>query len=224
MSLINDALKKAQQQRQGDQKSERLTPPPPIPRTMPERSGPNALSFLMVFVAGGVLLALIGGGAWWIFQNLGSDPEPTRVVKPVVEEPSTEENQGARSTMGEVRETLDRGAQRAQDIDEITNNTDDERAEEDSQPPTEPRATPSTPSPPPPTSSDVERDPEVQTFLRNISITAREAGEDSRIIVDGQIFFIGDTVLIEHGLRFIAIRSSEVIFEDRRGAVYRRRL
>lgn len=68
------------------------------------------------------------------------------------------------------------------------------------------------------------RDPEVDTYLRNASITAREAGENSRVIINGRFYGLQEQVHFGDSLRIVEVAGGVVVFRDRRGAEYRHRL
>ncbi|MCC5789272.1 MAG: hypothetical protein JJT75_06540 [Opitutales bacterium] len=194
MSLINDALKKAQQRQQTEG-----APPPAdklsaVPSPRPSPSAPGK-AILMVFAVSVLLVALIGLGGWQVWRMVAADSEESvasvNETTPEVEKPAMVTEVPAE----------DRSASK-----------EDPSASEEAQE----EETAEAPRP--------ERDREVEDYLRRASITAREAGENSRVIINGRFYGLQEEVHFGDSLRVVEVDGGVVVFKDRHGAEYRHRL
>ena len=70
----------------------------------------------------------------------------------------------------------------------------------------------------------VSRDPEVESYLQRASISAREAGENSRVIINGRFYSLGEEVHFGDSLRIVEVSGGTVVFRDRAGTEYLHRL
>lgn len=68
-------------------------------------------------------------------------------------------------------------------------------------------------------------DPRVLAFLDNARISGiRIAADDAKLLMNSKVYRMGDTVDRELGLKVTSIRPAELIFEDKRGIQYRKLL
>ncbi|MCH8473857.1 MAG: hypothetical protein LAT55_01350 [Opitutales bacterium] len=197
MSLINDALKKAQQRQQGDHLSSPGASFSSGASPQPTSSAP-AKGIMVVFAVSVLLVGLIGVGGWQVWRMVSGE-ETERLASDVSDPPET-----SPVVDDESPEIADRPSGNREGRVKAVDDTDDR--EEDS---AEPSAA---------------RDPEVDTYLRNASITAREAGENSRVIINGRFYGLQEQVHFGDSLRIVEVAGGVVVFRDRRGAEYRHRL
>ena len=198
MSLINEALKKAQQRQQGGTVPPKGQPLPTGSSSVPPAQRVSPKTVAVVFAASFLLLVAIGLVGWQAWRMFTAEPAD-RVA--VVEKENAEADRVRETTEDNSRtETADNNGEGLESSEQASNDTD---REEDFEP---------------------ERDPEVREYLRSASISAREAGERSRIIINGRIYGVGETVHFGNSLRILRVEDGTVHFRDRQGAEYQHRL
>ena len=227
MSLINDALKKAQRERSG-------AAPQPLPAASatpahapgnraPARPATNLWPIAIAAVA------LVGGGAavWFLKPAAPAPATVAATVQPVAPlVPATPAQVAPATTPAEPALPL------------LHINI-----------PASPAATPppvavAQPLPPPPVAAPAPatppataapaapfqvtlqlEDPRILAFLDNARINGiRIAADDAKLSMNNKIFRTGDVVDRELGLKLMTIRPGELVFEDKRGIQYRKLL
>lgn len=219
MSLINDALKKAQKQREGEIPPLPVKPQDvPIPASPKRRSGPSpvVLGFAMGLVL--MVLMMVGGASVYLIMEWRKSPGEVASVGPIAEVQTTHAEQVRMVDREPVEEVLETVSQESPGQGSRSSAVPSQATTRDPESTAVPRM--AVPLEPP----EVERKPEVELFLRNVNISARAAGSDSRAAIDGTIFYLGDLVLPEYGLRLIEVTPTRILFQDRDGATYQRRL
>ncbi len=239
MSLINDALKKAQRERSGGA-------PQPLPSAsahpgQPASGGrPPARPAVNLWPIAIAAVALVGGGAAvWFLKPTAA---PVTVAASV--QPSSPIVTAAPTPEPPALVTAAPAAESAAPQLRI-NLTGATSAAPATPPPTQPAAVAapvaaapaSAPAPfqvtlnldapqerrTDPTAS-VE-DPRVLAFLDNARISGiRIAADDAKLLMNSKVYRTGDTVDRELGLKVTSIRPAELIFEDKRGIQYRKLL
>lgn len=225
MSLINDALKKAQKQREG-QTGLPVSPPSlrdvPIPAVPKASRSPSAVVVGITVSLGLILLLTLGAGAaYLIFQW-----RPTGESAPPALAQTSGETANEPSRNGEMTSPPTLDPVPASQPTPVTPAPAPAPAPVPT--PATQAAAATTPAPTAPAQSPrvplVERNPEVEQYLRRVNISAREAGPDSRVAIDGTVFFLGDVVMPEFGLRLTGVTTNRIVFQDEAGAIYYRRL
>jgi hypothetical protein len=232
MSLINDALKKAQRERTGS-----AAQPLPASTTTPAAGGrptghapAPARNLWPIAVAA---LALVGGGAAvWFLKP--SAPAPVTVAANVSPAASTAaavpsvSAPSAGATVATPPATPEPGAMQLHiNLPAAT------PAAAPAPPPVAqpapapaPAATPApeTAAPAAPFQITLQlEDPRILAFLDNANINGiRIAADDAKLLMNKKVFRTGDVVDRELGLKVTSIRPNELIFEDKRGIQYRK--
>lgn len=201
MSLINDALKKAQKQRTGENA-------PDVSVTSPEgevigrivkRDKPPAFSTLLIRIglsASALLILLIGAylGLQRLRQPTFQPAEPKPIPAPAIS-PSPPP----------VVETT--------------------QAPETFSIPIPPSAPPvvTSPPPPPPPPPRAKFSPKAINFIDNLRIAGiRASATDSKVLMNDRVYRNGDIVEYELGLKLIEITANSLTFENESGARYTR--
>ncbi|MDI1250496.1 MAG: hypothetical protein PSV13_16670 [Lacunisphaera sp.] len=248
MSLINDALKKAQKQRTGE--APPLAGMPSIggesPGRIAKRAKPasfNAL-FLRVGLGAGALLIVVGVGAYYALRSPGKETappaaqahSPAPVVKPPVEppvvltkasEPAPTFNLPIAAPPAVVEQPAPTVHQPAPEPVATTTPPPVVKPKD------EPRrsgvgsvAKPAVPAPAAEPSVPVlaaKMDGKAVGYIENLRIAGiRASATDSKVLMNDRVYRVGDIVEHELGLKLIGITSSSMTFEDERGARYTR--
>lgn len=65
----------------------------------------------------------------------------------------------------------------------------------------------------------------IDAYLKNMEITSiKFAGEDSKVLIDNRVYRIGSVVDFDQSLKLVEISPDALVFEDKKGARYRREL
>jgi len=199
MSLINDALKKAQKQRTGDSA-------PATGSTLHEgeasgriakRDKPPAFSTLLMRIglsAGALLILLIGTylGLQRARQPTFQPAEPTPSVAPAISPAPPPVVK-----MTQVPETFSI--------------------------PIPPSAPPVVAAPPPPPPPPPKFSPKAISFVDNLRIAGiRASATDSKVLMNDRVYRNGDIVEHELGLKLTEITANSLTFENESGARYTR--
>lgn len=237
MSLINDALRKAQKQRTGD--SPPLASLPGVGGESAARiakrdkpTGFNAPLLQLVLGAGGVLLVLVLGGVFFVrainrppaapsatdttargataLPSDGNGPQPAGSLT------------GAKTTakpaiIFSLPVARSAGPEAAPaPVPSITAS-----AGGDSLPSA--AAAGKTVEMPKPVDPPVKLDPKAITFIESLHIAGiRASATDSKVLMNDRVYRIGDYVEHTLGLKLTGITTSSLTFEDERGGLYTR--
>ena len=228
MSLINDALKQARNQQPGRSKnqddpsqgspltSEDGSPPPT--RNQPPKRGRRPLTQTIVF------LALIGTGAWILFSPTSKDQEATDSTR----QPTS--HNGIRIDEARSTSSLPSSSPKKE-------NTRDSGITLTQAPkPTPAKKAPSAAKGMVKASAKTlkgqgvtvtsvsEGNPEIIAFLNSSQISAaRVARSNSRVFMNGQVYFVDSVVNPNLQLRLISVQPETIIFNDGSGLEYKKR-
>ena len=244
MSLINDALKKAQRQRTAE-------PAPPVPSALgpapsSKRHKPGTVQTLYTHpVAGaGVVLftILVGVAVWWFAFR--APPAPPPVVRaPVVVPRATAPavavaaavkpaaaGKPAAPAPAEAATIPPPGAP-VEAAGKPAPPAPAPASKEPAPPPAVKPAAPAappvvppaaaavTPEPPPPPKPN----PAILVFIDNIRLSGvRSAGAESKILMNDRVYRVNDVVDVKLGLKLTAVQSNALTFVDEHGMVYRK--
>ncbi len=229
MSLINDALKKAQRERAhpADRAPSTTppagTPPPAHPAGPRQELRSKGNPWLLILVAVGV----IGGGTAVWFLKPGAAPAPAQTAAapaapspvPAPATPATEPE------MPQLTINL-AGTTPPQPVPAPTPSPLPV-APPATTPPTAPVAKTSMPEAPPaaapaPLQITLQlEDPRVLAFLDAAKINGiRAAADDAKLLMNNKVFRVGGVVDRELGLKLVQILPTELVFEDARGIQY----
>ena len=231
MSLINDALKKAQRERTGGAPETTPVPGggsrPPLEAQRRANRGPQ-----LTLIAGGAIAGMVlAGGAVWFFR---SPPPPTAPSTPVRAEaspaiaataapaatppasiPAPVASQ-AQSGPGPVLTPAESTPAKSSTSTEPTVST---AARAVATPSHEPmRANPPAPSAAP--TLTLAKLAEIVDALRVTGI--RPAGADSKVLLNDRVFRLGDVVDLAHGVRLTGATANSLTFSEPSGLVYTR--
>ncbi|HEX2861276.1 MAG TPA: hypothetical protein VHN79_06535 [Lacunisphaera sp.] len=237
MSLINEALKKAQKQRTGESPS--LSSMPTIggqkASQIARRGGPSELNTLLVRLGlgVGVLAVLIVGGVL-LFRSQGPDIPPAVVAttpapSPQAAAPATP----AATTPATVTVTVATPAATTASTFVVPSATPPapEPARVEPAPAAPLPVIAQTPAPvaePPRTepvrpATPAKLEPRAINYIEGIRVAGiRASSTDSKVLMNDRVYRLGDTVEHELGLRLVGITSHSLTFEDDRGAKYTR--
>ena len=237
MSLINDALKKAQRERTGGAPETTPVPGggsrPPIEAQRRANRGPQ-----LTLIAGGAIAGMVlAGGAVWFFR---SPPPPTAPSTPVRAEaspaiaataapaatppaaagrtatPPAAVASQAQSGPGPVLTPAESTPAKSSTSTEPTVSTAARAAATPSHEPM--RANPPAPSAAP--TLTLAKLAEIVDALRVTGI--RPAGVDSKVLLNDRVFRLGDVVDLAHGVRLTGATANSLTFSEPSGLVYTR--
>lgn len=199
MSLINDALKKAQKQRTGDSASATGSTlhEGEASGRIAKRDKPPAFSTLLMRIglsAGALLILLIGAylGLQRSRQPTFQPAEPTPSVAPAISPASPL----------------------------VVKTT---QAPETFSIPIPPSAPPVVAAPPPPPPPPPKFSPKAISFVDNLRIAGiRASATDSKVLMNDRVYRNGDIVEYELGLKLTEITANSLTFENESGARYTR--
>ncbi|HLP24550.1 MAG TPA: hypothetical protein VK477_02645 [Acidobacteriota bacterium] len=225
MSLINDALKKAQRQRTGD--SPQSQPPMPGGSVSPahsKRGGHNSNPQLLLIGAGAVLGLMIAGGAFFFFRSKpASEPAPLATTPSVAEiaPPKTADSgpvaanpAPAVTTKSPEPALVVKAEPAVTAAPSLPAATDSTAVAEKA---VEPAATATASEPPAPSLRMIE----AIEALRVAGIRVG-AGTDAKVLMNDRVYRVGDTVDYAQGIKLTAVTASSLTFRDTSGATYTR--
>lgn len=224
MSLINDALKKAQRQRSTDS----APPLPAVSAAQPptgkvvKRAKPIAFQSQVVRMAATVLgagLLLIGGMLYWQWKSfaaeelaLGKLKSSAKTAQPAPPA-ATEGNALAVATPSDAPKDPNAAAP-AFNISTAT-----------APPPAlASKEIVAEPAPAAPVPAFKPRpDPKILAYVDTLRVTGiRAAGSDSKVLMNDRVFRVNDFVDHALGLKLTGVATNALTFEDERGVVYTR--
>lgn len=230
MSLINDALKKAQRERTG------ASPQPHTTATASGAAGaarPSAKPGTNLWPLAMTAVALVGGGAAvWFLKP--ATPTPMTVAAavlpaaPAVTETSTRaEPLPAASAPAAAPRPEPTSPQLHIDISSTAPAAPAPAQQSTLELQPVPAAVPvaaGTSAAPAPIQITLQaEDPRVLAFLDSARINGiRVAADDAKLLMNNKVFRAGDIVDRELGLKLITIRPGELVFEDKRTTQYRK--
>lgn len=216
MSLINDALKKAQRQRTPDALVRPSTPEPapvaPQPQVYvrPHRPSAPDPSLIKLGAIGGavVIVALVAVLVWKMAGSDNASPTSGQGVATQSQPPAVTVPSGNNPPVV--------SATRPATQPQFT-----------VQPENKPAATPTvTPATKPPVTETpgvtaAKPDPRVLTAIDGFKVLGvRATGKDSKVLMNDRVYRIGDYVVPEFGLKLTGVTPSSMTFEDSNGAIY----
>ena len=219
MSLINDALKKAQRQRSADSHPPQpsLATPEVSPNTAVKRAKPLALQSQGGRLAATVLsigIILIGGVLFWQWESFAPEqlalgtPKSPAAAQPTVFQVSLPIMPLAAEAPLPNNTTLAAAATLVPAI-----------AAPIAAPPVENRREPEAVVP----VSKPRPNPKILAFIDTLRVTGiRAAGSDSKVLMNDRVFRVHDIVDHALGLRLTAAAANALTFEDENGIVYTR--
>ena len=236
MSLINDALKKAQRERTGSA-DHPLPATASAPAAGGRPTGHAAAPTRSLWPIAVAALALVGGGAavWFLKPSspapvaVAANVSPAASTAAVVPSVSAPAAGGAVTTPPTAPES---GAMQLHINLPATTPAATPTPAPVAQPApapvpaaastTAPAADPAAPAAPFQITLQLE-DPRILAFLDNANINGiRIAADDAKLLMNKKVFRAGDVVDRELGLKVTSIRPNELIFEDKRGIQYRK--
>lgn len=218
MSLINDALKKAQQQRTGDSPS--LDALPSLggqsPRRIARRAKPPGFNTLLLrsgIGAGLLVVILILGFLLIRNKSASTETEKPVSVAATVTPPTPAVVQRPPAAVNSFVVPIKAPPVAAPVVKPIE---------------PEPKVEPAKTEPPPPEPVKViapppRMAPAAISFIENIRVTGiRASATDSKVLMNDRVYRIGDSVEHQLGIKLVGIESTSLTFEDLQGASYTR--
>jgi hypothetical protein len=219
MSLINEALKKAQRQRAPDADARdelaasASAPSGPIVR----RSRPMPAQTLLLIVAGAAVLIVFSAIGTVYLMN--RTPEPKSVPVTILPPPPVAPAPDTSPSPVIVAPSLD-----------VASTASNAPAESSAPAAVELPAMPLTQSAP--TAPTAERapapapalpDPRIQTFVDAIRVAGiRSSGAESKVLMNDRVYRVGDTVDLALGIKLEAVAPDSLTFVDAHGASYKK--
>lgn len=249
MSLINDALKRAQRQRKADEAGYA----PPVPgqtggHTVAHRGKPMTTQTLILIVAGAAALVMLSVVAtvYLLRDDTPTVPTPaapaTLAQTPVQPAPASDSapqvvlsipppaEQPAETPPAEIKPTPTPAPVPAP----VAPSEKAPAAVAAATTPaatTPTAATPAAPAPLPPTPSPapvapaVTPDQQVLIYLDNLRILGvRFSGIDSKVLIGDRVFRINDVIERNFGLKLVEVQPDRLFFVDARGVTYAKNL
>ena len=226
MSLINDALKKAQRQRHDVQAATAAgeTAGEPIEK----RGRPMSAQLLIVLAAGGVVLIVVSAVITVFFINRGAAaPIPPIVAKPA---PAAIANTPSPVIVAPAPTATPKASVKPA-LPPKENAAPASLARATPPPAAEPipvaavpSAEASVQSAPPPAAAAPEPpgpDPHIQSFVDSLRVAGiRSSGSDSKVLMNDRVYRLNDTVEPGLGLKLVKVTPDAISFSDAHGVIY----
>lgn len=247
MSLINEALKKAQKQRTGDTPS--LTAMPAIggesASRIARRGKPEGFNALIVRIGLGVgVLAALAVGAFVVLRRPAATPAPTPTTATAVTPPASTPAATAPVAAPKPVETpvvsapvpapapatavtpINPPVQAAPTVPALATTTI-VLAPAEKPKPVEPATIQLAPEPARPAASTPgaarKLEPRAINFVNSIRVAGiRASANDSKVLMNDRVYRVGDTVEAEMGLKLAGITANSLTFEDENGGRFTR--
>lgn len=217
MSIINEALKKAQRQRSTDS-----TPAPPSATPLQPLRGPIAkrtktfeLQGPVVRMAAGVLgvgVLLIAGVLYWQWKSLA--PEPLLLAPPKRAAVAAAKPEGSsQTTAASPAPAPSPNAVSTPTLSAVVAAEPNVVVAKEVLPKVEPVSPTAKP----------RSDPRILAYIDTLRVTGiRAAGSDSKVLMNDRVFRLNDVVDHALGLKLTAVTSHSLTFEDEQGFAYTR--
>lgn len=231
MSLINDALKKAQRERTGGVPDTTPMPGggsrPPIEAQRRANRGPQ-----LTLIAGGAIAGmLLAGGAVWLFRSpaqLATSSAPTQTeTNPPITSTATPATMPPAPGSASAASQSKKGPEPVAAPVEATTAKAPAVAE-----PTVSTATPSAATtssetqpatPPAPATAPALTLTKLAEIVDAFRVTGiRPAGADSKVLLNDRVYRLGDVVDLAHGIRLTGATANSLTFTATSGVVYTR--
>ena len=228
MSLINDALKKAQKQRTGEA---------PALASMPSVGGESAARISRRAKSGGPSSMLIGAGAAIVVLLLAGGyfafrpSTPVSAPPPAAGKPASPTLPPATKPAAPGPETAppafvlplatppkaDTPPQRPEDRESKTAANPAPSSSPAAKSPAGGEIAPAAPAP------SLKLEPRAIQYIDNIKVAGiRASATDAKVLMNDRVYRVGSTVEAEMGLKLAGITANSLTFEDERGARYTR--
>ncbi len=220
MSLINDALRKAQKQRTGEA--------PPL-ASMPaiggesavriaKRSKPAGFNTLLLRLGLGTagLAILIIGGTGLLRKNPAAPQRPAIIAETASVKPAAPPSPATSFVLPITVAPAPTASPQAEAPVAKT---------ETPKPATPVAAAPSAPKPEPvkPAAPPAKLEPRAINYIESLRVAGiRASATDSKVLMNDRVYRIGNIVEHEMGLKLIGITANSLTFEDERGGSYTR--
>lgn len=222
MSLINDALKKAQRQRTPDALARPSTPEPvpaaPQPQVYvrPHRpSGPDPALIKLGAIGGAVVIVgLVAVLVWKLATSDKASPASEQAVATQSQSPAVTTPSGNLPPVVSATKPAEPTVQPQFTV------------RPENKPAALPTVTPATTAARPPATetpvvSAAKPDPRVLTAIDGFKVLGvRATGKESKVLMNDRVYRIGDYVVPEFGLKLTGVTPSTMTFEDSNGAIY----
>jgi hypothetical protein len=217
MSLINEALKKAQRQRNEAAEESVATADATTGGRIAKRAQPRSANAIFLLATGAVVLVLVSVGLTAFLVNRPSSKPAVVTLSPAPAEAPAPAAPLAAAPPIVVPPVATPAAEK---------------------PPPEPAVTPSTPAPSPPPAVAAEEKPapvaetkaappppetdeRVHAFVESLRITGvKAAGDESRVLMNERVYRLNDIVDRTLNLRLTKVDGSSLTFTDANGATY----
>jgi hypothetical protein len=236
MSLINDALKKAQKQRTGEAPT--LSSMPSVggesPQRIARRAKPAGFNTLMVRagIGAGVLLVIVVGG-YFAFRSDSIDKRSPASDQPVASAPSSVVSPppSAQPAPAAPTFTLPVAPKTEPVAQKIEPPAPVVAKSEPKQTASQPKAIAQQPTtnnqqPAPvsePAKPVLKLEPRAIQFIDNIKVAGiRASATDAKVLMNDRVYRVGSIVDAELGLKLVEIAAGALTFEDDRGGRYTR--
>jgi hypothetical protein len=225
MSLINDALKKAQRQRTGE--SSESQPPMPgggVAPARPIRTGQNANPPLLLIGAGVLAGLVIAGGAFFLLRSKPASETPPAVA---VSTPAPDASPAKTvQTPAPSPTTAPAPAANSPEPTFVVKTEPPALAPVSAPPATLTTAAveKATPLPAPAPTEPPAPSPRLVEAIEALRVTGIRvgAGSDAKVLMNDRVYRLGDTVDHALGIKLTGATASSLTFRDATGATYTR--
>ena len=234
MSLINEALKKAQKLRTGEPSA--TMAPMPGGGSIAKRGAARSTQQLVLIASGAVVLVVLSvvGTFWFVHRP----PEPKPAPQPVAVKPAAPASPSPIIVTPAITPPAvavqPPSATSATHLPPVEKRPEAPISAGEPVPATKTAASPATiPEVPPPTPSPsstlatiapttpIATDPRVHVFVDGVKVMGiRSSGDDSRVLMGDRVFRVNDIVDRNLGVRLTKVEPSALTFTDSNGAVY----
>lgn len=223
MSLISDALKKAQRMRTGES-----LPPMAVDGgggQVLRRAQPQSAQSLVWIVAGAVGLVVVAVIATVFFLRPKSEPPPAPAVAQAPAAPpagNVTTESPAQITIAPIRIAAVPAEPAPAEARVESAPSPVRAAAEPSGPPVQAEPAPAPgPKSNPSAAATAKSDPRVQAFVDAIKVTGiRSSGADSKVLMNDRVFRVNDIVDRMLGVRLTEVQADSLTFVDENGVAY----
>lgn len=236
MSLINEALKKAQRSRSGDPGD--LAPVPGGAR-ITKRGQPPSAKAIVLYAAGALVLFVLAVVGTVLVLNRPSPSATIAAAKPAAPAKAVPEagspaivapmitvpppEKPPEPIAGKISEAVPAASRKNSPANDGARPTAPRKSPEPSAPTPDAvtNATPTPPVAPVPAAPPATPDERINAYLDDLRITAvRIQGNDSRVMINERVFRLNDIVDRHLGLRLTKVEANQIIFTDGNGVAY----